>query len=499
MKKKNALTLLVISGLCAFKLLVHWYGNQNYGFHRDELLHLAAGDHPAWGYFEFPPFIAWLGALSEIIFNHSLMGTRFMATLAGVGVIIFCCLMAREMGGKQYAILLSGVCILAFLPYYRNHTLFQPVAFDQLFWTMGFYFLVKYLANPKAGYFLLAAGITAGLGFLNKYTILIWMIGVGIAFLTYKRLQFYRSGWTWAGVVASLIIMAPNIYWQYINNFPVTEHLQQLSVTQLQHIGQAEFLTDQLSQFLPILIAATGFVATMRSEKLKEFKPMGLAFISILLLMWGLQAKSYYFFAAYPVMFAAGSVMIEHWLRKRPVFNYALAGFMLVFSLPFVPYMSPVLPLEAFELYADLEVKENRVQLTSDYADMFGWQEQVTLVDSIYRSYPKEERGNINIWAENYGEAGAIAVLGDRRLPYPASRHGSFWSWGPRNDSAQIWISIGNEASAVEGVFRECRLIKKIQHTYAIDEENNIPVYVCTDPVVDIKEWWASYRPHIFE
>lgn len=275
--------------------------------------------------------------------------------------------------------------------------------------------------------------------------------------------------------------------------------MQQLSVTQLQHIGQAEFLTDQLSQFLPILIAATGFVATMRSEKLKEFKPLGLAFISILLLMWGLQAKSYYFFAAYPVMFAAGSVMIEHWLRKRPVFNYALAGFMLVFSLPFVPYMSPVLPLEAFELYADLEVEENRVQLTSDYADMFGWQEQVTLVDSIYRSYPKEERGNINIWAENYGEAGAIAVLGDRRLPYPASRHGSFWSWGPRNDSAQIWISIGNEASAVEGVFRECRLIKRIQHTYAIDEENNIPVYVCSDPVVDIKEWWASYRPHIFE
>jgi hypothetical protein len=40
-------------------------------------------------------------------------------------------------------------------------------------------------------------------------------------------------------------------------------------------------------------------------------------------------------------------------------------------------------------VYSNLEPEKNgRIHLTDDYADMFGWEEQVKLVDSIYH-YPQ--------------------------------------------------------------------------------------------------------------
>ncbi len=74
---------------------------------------------------------------------------------------------------------------------------------------------------------------------------------------------------------------------------------------------------------------------------------------------------------------------------------------------------------------------------------MFGWEEQVKLVDSVYKSLNAAEQQKTVIWAENYGEAGAIKILGKKYdLSNPISRHGSFWSWGYGNKNAEIWISL---------------------------------------------------------
>jgi hypothetical protein len=180
--KKYIPIILVLS---IIKLIVQWLGNRNYGFHRDELLHLSVSEHLDWGFMEFPPFIALIGKLSYWCFDYSLLGVRLFPTLAGIGILILCCLIAKELGGKSKAILLSGICILAFLPFYRNHTLFQPVAFDQLFWTLGFYFLVKFI-NSENKKFLFLLGLTLGLGLMNKYTMFVWAFGlfIGLFFLS---------------------------------------------------------------------------------------------------------------------------------------------------------------------------------------------------------------------------------------------------------------------------------------------------------------------------
>lgn len=480
------------------KLVVQCLGNRNYGFHRDELLHLSVSEHLSWGFMEFPPLIGAIGKLSYWLFDYSLLGVRLFPTLAGVAILILCCSIAKELGGESKAVLLAGICVLAFIPFYRNHTLFQPVAFDQLFWTLGFYFIIKFI-NSENKKFLIFLGITLGLGLMNKYTMLIWAFGLFIGLFFYRKGGLFKNKWLYLSALVSLLIFLPNIVWQIQNELPFLKHLQALKEKQLSAINPLEFGLEQLNFPFTLIISLFGLVALLTDKYLKKYQAVGVASVVIFSTMWLLNAKAYYLFALYPVLFASGAVKIETLLAKRSGWVYVVAIITLAPSIYFIPEATPILPIDQFVAYQGLEETKGRVELTGDYADMFGWEAQVQLVDSVYQSLSQEEQNNCVLWAENYGEAGALKILGKKyNLPNPISRHGSFWLWGYGNKNAAVWISLGNEKSSVTRVFEDVQLVKLITHKYAIGEENGIPLYLCRKPKVDIEKWWADYEEHIF-
>lgn len=491
--------LPIIGVLAVFKFLIHWFGNQNYGFHRDELLHLSVSEHLDWGYFEFPPFIALVGKLSYLFFDYSLIGVRLFPTLAGLIILYLCCAMAKELGGKSKAVLLAGISVIAFLPFYRNHMLLQPVAFDQLFWTLGFYFLIKFIKTEQHK-FLFLMGVVAGFGLMNKYTMLIWGFGIAIGLLFYKKADLYKSKWLYLSGFLALLIFIPNIVWQLQHDIPFLLHLEALKIKQLDAISPWEFGLAQTEFLFTFLVSLIGVWAFFFDSELKKYKSIGVAFSVIFFTMWILQSKAYYFFAAYPIVFAAGAVKIEKLLSKRSNWNYAVAGILLLPALPFIPQLIPILPIDTYVNYTNKTEENGRIELSGDYADMFGWEEQVEFVDSLYQELCIAQNNNCVIWAENYGEAGAIEILGDKYgLPDPISRHGSFWLWGFQNKEADLWISIGNETESVNSVFEDAKLVKRIYHKYAIDEENGIPIYICRNPKIDLEQWWKNYEKNVFD
>jgi len=448
---------------------------------------------------EFPPFIAYVGKLSYWLFDYNLLGVRLFPTLAGVTILVLCSLIAKELGGKFRAVFLAGICVLAFIPFYRNHTLFQPVAFDQLFWLLGFYFMIKFV-NSKDKTFLILLGISLGFGLFNKYTILVWAFGIFISLFFYDRSRLYKNKWLYISGVIAFLIVLPNIIWQFQNDFPLYRHMQELNESQLEGISPWNFILDQLEITPPFIVFLSGFIGLFFSKKLKAFKFIGIACLVIFVTMWLMGAKTYYIFALYPVLFSAGAVFIEGLLVKRPNLVYLVAGAVLLPMVYFIPDATPLLPIETFTKYKGLKEVDGRYELTGDYADMFGWEEQVQLVDSVYNSLSPKEKENCVIWAENYGEAGALKILGKKyNLPNPISRHGSFWLWGFDHKDAEVWISMGNEAPSVNYVFEDVELVKTITHKYAIGEEHNIPVYICRNPKLDIEAWWKAYEPYIFD
>ena len=323
--KKYLPILLILSFI---KFGIQLMGNRNYGFHRDELLHLSVSEHLAWGYFEFPPFIAWIGKLSYWFFDYSLMGTRLFPTLAGVAILVLCGLMAKEMGGKTKAVLLAGVAILAFLPFYRNHTLFQPVALDQLFWTLGFYFFIKFI-NTKNKICLLLMGISLGLGLMNKYTMLVWAFGLFIGLFFYQKGSLFKNKWIYISAALGLLLFLPNIIWQAQHDFPLLQHMQALNTNQLEELSPLAFLLDQVEMVPTFLLFSLWIYRTISCGKAKTLPQSRRSRLGHICNDVGVEGKNLLCFCAVSSCFCCSCGHHSPLVAKATRFDLCCGGFHL--------------------------------------------------------------------------------------------------------------------------------------------------------------------------
>src|SRR5207245_10129770 len=109
-KKASLLTdwmfIAVILALANF--LMHVYFNNRYGYFRDEFDYISCGDHLAWGYVDQPPLIPLLVKISRLLLGDSLRSIRFVPALATSAAVILTGMIARELGGRGFALLVSA-------------------------------------------------------------------------------------------------------------------------------------------------------------------------------------------------------------------------------------------------------------------------------------------------------------------------------------------------------------------------------------------------------
>jgi hypothetical protein len=170
-----------------------------------------------------------------------------------------------------------------------------------------------------------------------------------------------------------------------------------------------------------------------------------------------------------------------------------------------LPMALPVLPVDTYIAYAkalgmapSTEEHHRMGLLPQHYADMFGWPELVDEVEKAYRSLAPEERARCSIFAQNYGEAGAITVLGGRRgLPPALSGHNNFWLWGPGTRSAEVMIIVGGDPEDNSKVFREVTRVGTATSKYAMPYEQDMPIYVGRGLKIPVSELWPMVRRYI--
>ena len=74
---------------------------------------IAASKHLAFGYVDFPPFIALLTAFVRLILGDSLLALHLFPALAGAGVIVLTGLMAHRAGlAADEALLINRDCFV---------------------------------------------------------------------------------------------------------------------------------------------------------------------------------------------------------------------------------------------------------------------------------------------------------------------------------------------------------------------------------------------------
>jgi hypothetical protein len=130
--------------------------------------------------------------------------------------------------------------------------------------------------------------------------------------------------------------------------------------------------------------------------------------------------------------------------------------------------------------------------LPQDYADQLGWEELTRITKEAYDQIPEKDKAVI--YAENYGQAGAIAVIGKKYgLPEPVSFHESFFYWFPDKFDPDIeyLVYINDELGEnVRKLFPDIREIGRISNVNA--REYGTTVYLCRNPNSSFNKFWAD-------
>ena len=340
-------------------------------------------------------------AIVRVVRGDSLAAIRFLPALAGAGLVLLTGLIARELGGKRFAQGLAALCSLAAPGFLALDNFLSMNAFEPLFW-MGCAWLVIRMVRTGNTRLWLWFGMLAGVGLENKYSMLIFGLGIVAGLLLTPQRRLLRTKWLWIGGLVAFLIFLPNLLWNIQYHFPFLE-LQanirrsgrDVALTPLAFLGQE--ILAMLPMSAPIWLAGLWFFFFRREGK--PFRGLGWASLTAAALILALNPRIYYLFPAFPLLFAGGSVLWERWLAGARVqwIKPAYAALIVLVAAALAPMMIPLLPVETYLRYslathlAPPRIETHKLgPLPQLFADQFGWEEMVATVARVYDGLPAD-------------------------------------------------------------------------------------------------------------
>lgn len=506
--RKSTYASFILIFVC-IKIGLNLLAISHFGFHRDEFLHLVLADHLAWGYKEVPPFIALIAKISLSLFGNSVAAARIFPTLCAGLIVLLTGLITVELGGKRFAIALACLALIFSPAFAASDYLFQPVVFDQLWWVLAVWLLLRY-ANTSSASYLYTLGVVIGLGMLTKYTMLFFTGSLLVGLLISKQRKLLLNKHVPGAAIVALIVFLPNAIWQLTHHLPVITHMSQLRSYQLQYISHSTFITEELLvNGIALFLWLTGFVFLLFSSRLHKFQFLAFAFIAIFAFYLVMNGKEYYLFGAFPMLFAAGGFGFERWLKAS---GYTLRGAVIaVFTVPnlvLLPMLLPILPMKqtlAFFRFAHQNLSFSNFLVTwedqkahattQDYADMLGWREMAGDVAKVWNTLTPEQQKHTIIFADNYGEAGAIHHYHKQlHIPDVISLNSSFALWAPDSLNCAYLIYVDDQGGGNVESFKS--QIGSYTKMYTVSNplarENGTAVFLLQSPKTGLRQRYAQ-------
>ncbi|MGB9463781.1 MAG: glycosyltransferase family 39 protein [Candidatus Acidiferrum sp.] len=498
--------MLVVIAIALGKLVFHCYFNNRYDYFRDEFDYMACGNHLAWGYVDQPPLIPFLIHVCRAILGDSLRSIRFIPALASSLLVVQTAVIAREFGGRRFALLLSAITVAIAPQYLSNGSLLGTNCLEPNLWMGCAYFAVLAIKRNNPRYWLWF-GVVAGIGLQEKYSIAVFGFGMVFGLLLTTQRRVFLNPWIWLGGLGAFLIFLPNLLWNIHNHWPFVELMHNIReegrdvvLPLLQYFFQQTLLVEPLTA--PIWI--TGLIALFVSPGLKPYRVLGWCYLACFTIFFVLHGKNYYLAPVYPMLLAAGAVVIESAIDRRKTGSVeteivkagrnrrgwlkpAIVVVLLAGGAHLAPVVVPVLSPDKFIAYMKylpmklpvMEHSHARAVLPQWYADQFGWEEIVAETAKAYNMLSPAERAGCAVFAQDYGQAGAIDFYGPRYgLPPALSGHQSYYLWGPRGYSGNCMIVLDDDRETLEGLYEHVEYVGSSEdNPYALEKQ--IPVFIC--------------------
>ena len=486
------------------KLLLHLFTAGQYGIFRDELYNLACSQHLDWGGVDHPPLIDVVAWFARHVFGESLLGLRFLPALAGAGLVVLTGMLTREMGGGRFAQALSALAVFLVPTYLITDHFLTINPFEPLVWMGCAWCVIRFINRSNPRYWLLF-GILAGVGMETKYSITVFILGMLIGILCTGSWRILRSPWIWLGVLSALVLFLPNLVWQFQHGFPFVGFIHSVRTSgrdvvlpPLAFIGQQAMAQNPV--LFPLWLA--GLLWLLAGQRGRQYRILGVTFLAVFVTFLALHGKDYYVAPAYPMLFAAGSIVFEDLTALR--WRAARVGYLSIlvaFTLLVAPYVVPLLPVEAFIRYqdalgfraSDSEHQPNGL-LPQYYADEFGWENMVRVTAKAFDQLSPGDRAKADIFANSWGQAAAIDFFGPRYgMPRAVCNHASYWLWGPGHFSGAVTLVLGSDGTGDREHFRSVEPVGVVDSPHSRLDEH-FTIWLCRDLKFDPRDRWAQMR-----
>lgn len=488
--------------LAVVSLVLHALANGHYGFFRDELYFIVCGDHPAWGYVDQPALVPLLASWSHAIFGDFLLGFRLLPALAMTAAVALTAEFARLVGGGRFAQWLAGLCVLLAPIFLIQGVLFFTDMFQPLTWLALAWVLVR-IEQTEDERWWLAFGAIAGFCLNTKYLIAFYLVALAVGLLATPRRKSLLRPWVYLGALLAFVMVLPNVWWQQAHGWPFLELGKAAANGKNVAMSPPAFFLQQVILLGPLaaLVWLSGLWGGMVRPKLAVARAFPIAWLILFVVFDTTHGKPYYLSAIYPALLAFGAVRIEEWFAGA-IARGAVLACIVVLGAVALPFGLPILPAEDFIRYERTlgfvpatGERQEQGALPQYYADMFGWRRMAEKVAAVYWSLPPQERERAVFFGNNYGEAAAIDVFGQRLgLPPAISGHNNYYLWGPRGHDGSVIIIVGGSPRHYDELFRSFSVAGRIDTPLAMPYETDQPIYVLRGMKMPLTKYWPKVK-----
>ncbi|HUY17152.1 MAG TPA: glycosyltransferase family 39 protein [Acidimicrobiales bacterium] len=485
---------IVVLGAVSLELAV----SARYGYHRDELYFLAAGQHPALGYVDQPPLAPLVAKLSSLVFANSLVGLRVVPALLLGWLVVASSASAQLLGGGVHARRLAAVATAACGEYLATAHLLTTTVFDFAAWA-GVLWSCAHFLDGEQRRWLIVAGVFAGVGFDAKWNIGFLLGGLVIGFLVTPSARRLVTGRPALVALAVVVVLAwPDVVWQATHgwpNFSVFHALQRDAGHNRAVYWPAQIVYTGLAA-TPLWVAGLWSLWRRRAPD-RRWRSLAVACAVVLVLQFILGGKPYYAGGVFVLLFAAGAVAVERrWEERRArglrsIGPRSTMAALVVSGVLTVPLAIPVLPARTLHSIA-------LQKINYDLAETIAWPREVRDVATVYHSLPEAQRRRTVFLTGNYGEAGALERYG-AQFDIPVGRvfsgANSFWLWGPPPRSATTVVAVNMDPVLLRRLFSHVRYSFTYHNGLGVsNDEQGIGVMVATGLRIPWSRSWADIK-----
>jgi len=493
-----ALALALLAGL------LHAAFANRYDVFRDELYFIVCGRHPQFGYADQPPLVPLLAATTYALGGQTWI-LRLPPVIAAALLPWLVVRFVRLLRGGDGACWLAGVAAVIAPMFLGLTATLNTTSFEPLAWTAIAYGIARavLLDDRRA---LLWTGLVAGVELEVKYALPLWLGALAIGLLVTPERRLFRRRELWLGLALALVLALPSLVWQASHGLPFLELVRNAGDKDVA-VAPVAFLLNQGFVMNPLLapLWVAGYVAPFALRLLAPMRFAAIAGVVTAAATIAGHGKDYYLAPIYPTLFALGAVALDRAVRNT-VARFAYIALAVGLSTVAAPLALPILAPSALPHYMQAlhlapqaqereDVRNAAIALPPTFADMVGWRTFVRQVADAYASLPADVRARTSIVVDNYGEAGAIDVLGSAYgLPSPLSGHNQYGLWGTRGQDPRNVLRVQRDVASLK---RYCGHVHVIAHTYASGartSENGKAIAFCENLHPSLETLWPSLR-----